>query len=78
MYAKMGQWKDVVRLRKMMKEREVAKFSAWSFVEIDGKVHKFVADDKSHPHSRYVYRVLGQLKRVLESSSIGNNGVFLV
>ncbi|KAM1302148.1 hypothetical protein ACFX2H_013101 [Malus domestica] len=35
MYAKMGNWEDVTRLRKMMRDREVVTISAWSFIETD-------------------------------------------
>ncbi|EXB55400.1 hypothetical protein L484_016768 [Morus notabilis] len=72
MYADMGCWEDVMRLRKMMEEREVVKSFAWSFIEVDGVVHKFVADDKSHPKLRSIYRILDQLKRELKSSFITN------
>ncbi|XP_061993755.1 pentatricopeptide repeat-containing protein At5g08510-like [Rosa rugosa] len=60
MYAKMENWEDVLRLRKMMKDREVVSISAWSFIEIDGVVHKFLANDKSHSHSRSIYQTLSQ------------------
>lgn len=72
MYATIGSWKEVSGLRKMMKERDVVTISAWSFIEIGGVVHKFIADDKSHSQSRNIYKVLDQLKRELESSSIYN------
>ncbi|GFS36394.1 similar to SLOW GROWTH 1 [Actinidia rufa] len=61
MYAAMGSWEGVVRLRKMMKERKVDTFPAWSFIEIDGIVHRFLVDDKSHSQSRDIYSLLNQL-----------------
>ncbi|PON79551.1 Pentatricopeptide repeat [Trema orientale] len=70
MYATIGSWEEVMRLRKMMKQRNVVTISAWSFIEISGVLHKFVADDKSHSQSSNIYKVLVQLKRELESSSI--------
>ncbi|XP_062078680.1 pentatricopeptide repeat-containing protein At2g42920, chloroplastic-like [Humulus lupulus] len=73
MYATIGSWEEVIRLRKMMKERDVVTISAWSFIEISGVVHKFVADDKSHSQSRNIYCVLDQLKRELKSSSIAQS-----
>ncbi|KAH0993389.1 hypothetical protein GBA52_004872 [Prunus armeniaca] len=77
MYAEMGNWEDATRIRKMMKDREVVTSSAWSFIEIDGVVHKFVADDKSHSHSRKIYKTLNQLRRDLEGFSIGNDASLL-
>lgn len=70
MYAAMGNWEDVIGLRKMMKDREVGTVSAWSFIEIDGVVHSFKADDKSHSHVRNIYEVLDYLKGELRCSSI--------
>lgn len=78
MYATMGGWEDVMRLRQMMEERDVVKISAWSFIEVDGVVHKFVANDKSHPQLRNVYRVLDQLRKELESSFIISNDALVV
>ncbi|KAG5563681.1 hypothetical protein RHGRI_000023 [Rhododendron griersonianum] len=65
MYAAMGIWEAVLRLRKIMKERKVDTVAAWSFVEIDGGVHKFVVDDKSHSQSSDIYRLLNQLNKEL-------------
>ncbi|PRQ60396.1 putative pentatricopeptide [Rosa chinensis] len=77
MYAKMENWEDVLRLRKMMKDREVVSISAWSFIEIDGVVHKFLANDKSHSHSRSIYQTLSQLRKELESFSNANDSLLL-
>ncbi|KAL5769199.1 hypothetical protein ACOSP7_015756 [Xanthoceras sorbifolium] len=72
-YATMGCWEDVIRLRKLMKEREVNTVSAWSFIEIDGWVHKFLVNDQSHCHWRGIYRVLNLLRKELEGLSIVND-----
>ncbi|KAK1578422.1 hypothetical protein Q3G72_030181 [Acer saccharum] len=69
-YATMGCWEDVIRLRKLMKKREVITVSAWSFIEIDGEVHKFLVNDKSHFHLRGIYKVLNLLRKELEGFSV--------
>ncbi|XAR69739.1 hypothetical protein NMG60_11001444 [Bertholletia excelsa] len=61
MYAATGRWDEVVKLRKMMKERQVNTFPGWSFIEIDGIVHRFVVDDDSHSQSRDIFTLLNQL-----------------
>ncbi|KAK2981979.1 hypothetical protein RJ640_007571 [Escallonia rubra] len=68
MYATKGSWEGVMRLRKMMKDRQVATMAAWSFIEIDGIVHRFIVDDKSHSQSGNIYKMLIQLNMELVSS----------
>ncbi|XP_050219507.1 pentatricopeptide repeat-containing protein At5g48910-like [Mercurialis annua] len=76
MYAAKGSWEEVFRLRKRMKERGVVTSSGWSFVEIGGIVHKFVADDKSHSHFGDIYKFLNQLNEQLHCFSIVENAYF--
>ena len=73
MYATMGNWEGVMRLRKMMKERGVVTVPAWSFIEINGVVHKFLVDDKCHPQWRYINGVLNQLGRELDAFNVMND-----
>ncbi|KAF8379305.1 hypothetical protein HHK36_028738 [Tetracentron sinense] len=48
-YAGLGMWKDVSRVRTMMKERDVHKVPGCSWIELEGIVHEFFVGDKSHP-----------------------------
>ncbi|XP_028094768.1 pentatricopeptide repeat-containing protein At5g66520-like isoform X1 [Camellia sinensis] len=64
MYAAMGSWEGVVRLRKMMKDKKVDILPAWSFIEIDGIVHRFVVDDKSHSQSSDICSLLNHVIRI--------------
>ncbi|XP_043720769.1 pentatricopeptide repeat-containing protein At5g66520-like [Telopea speciosissima] len=65
MYATMGRWEDVVRLRRMMKDRGVTTYTGWSFIDINGVVHKFQVDDRSHSQSRAIYELLNLLNTEL-------------
>ncbi|KAI5403039.1 hypothetical protein KIW84_050585, partial [Lathyrus oleraceus] len=69
MYANMGKWEGVSEVRKMMKDRGVVIVSAWSFIEIDQTIHKFVADDKCCLNSGEIYEVLSDLGRKVEEFS---------
>ena len=37
-------------------------------VEIDNEVHKFVAEDRTHPETEIVYEELGQLIKKLQEA----------
>ncbi|XP_077240118.1 pentatricopeptide repeat (PPR-like) superfamily protein [Tasmannia lanceolata] len=50
-YASVGSWSDVARVRKMMRNSCVNKIPGCSWIEICGKVHTFVSSDKSHTHA---------------------------
>ncbi|OAY65521.1 pentatricopeptide repeat-containing protein At2g13600 [Ananas comosus] len=69
MYARMGRWADVVRLRRRMKERGVAKQPGCSWIEISRKVHVFLVRDKRHPCRKDIYGILRILK--LQMKMIG-------
>lgn len=58
MYASMGRWEGVSKVRKLMKDRRVLVISGWSFIEIDQTIHKFVAHDKCCSYSGEIYEVL--------------------
>ncbi|XP_024963372.1 pentatricopeptide repeat-containing protein At5g06540-like [Cynara cardunculus var. scolymus] len=63
MYADIGSWESVIRLRNMMADRKVATAPGWSFIEVDGIVHKFFVDDQCHPRARDLHEVLQVLNK---------------
>nr|AKH05195.1 chlororespiratory reduction 4 [Pelargonium myrrhifolium] len=50
MYAGSGMWSNVNSVRTLMKERNLKKTPGCSWIEIEGIVHEFLVQDKSHPH----------------------------
>ncbi|XP_057868859.1 pentatricopeptide repeat-containing protein At2g22070 [Cryptomeria japonica] len=60
-YAANGKWDDVAKVRKIMKERGIAKKPGWSWIEIKNRVHAFIAGDRSHPQTQEIYETLGRL-----------------
>lgn len=60
-YADAGLWGDVRDIRDLMKSRNVQKLSAYSWIELDGEVHKFLVQDTYHPKSAEIYDVVDGL-----------------
>ena len=58
-YAAAGMWREVTRVRGLMKEQGVKKQPAYSWMEIENKVHFFSGDDASHPE---IHRIQLELK----------------
>ncbi|KAK9055029.1 hypothetical protein SSX86_026108 [Deinandra increscens subsp. villosa] len=73
MYAANGRWKDVAAMRSIMNSSKIKKFAAFSWVEIDGKVHKFVSEDRNHPESEAIYLELNRIVRKLLKSGFTPN-----
>ncbi|XVF06097.1 hypothetical protein REPUB_Repub06bG0018600 [Reevesia pubescens] len=61
MYSFRGKWKDRARTIKRMKEMGVVKETGISWIEIEKKVHSFVAQDGIHPQAEVIYGVLEEL-----------------
>ncbi|XP_019439277.1 PREDICTED: pentatricopeptide repeat-containing protein At5g66520-like [Lupinus angustifolius] len=57
-YAKARKWEDVVRVRRLMTEKITNKVAAWSLIEVQGRVHRFVAGDREHEHASDIYKML--------------------
>ncbi|XP_043706039.1 pentatricopeptide repeat-containing protein At5g56310 [Telopea speciosissima] len=60
-YAALGRWNEVGMVRKDMRDKGVKKIPGGSSIEMNNKVHDFVAGDKSHPQSARIYEVLYQI-----------------
>lgn len=65
-YAALGKWELVEKVRHLMDERHVRKERAISWIEIDHKVHAFTVSDRLHPLKESIYSVLEQLADQME------------
>ncbi|XP_057958911.1 pentatricopeptide repeat-containing protein At1g08070, chloroplastic-like [Malania oleifera] len=54
-YASVGRWKDVDRVRRLVKEKGIKKPSGCSWIEVAGAVHRFVVEDALHVKSDEIY-----------------------
>nr|XP_043612370.1 pentatricopeptide repeat-containing protein At3g62890-like [Erigeron canadensis] len=73
MYAANGRWKDVEIMRSLMNRKNIKKFAAFSWVEVDGKVYKFVSEDRSHPEREAIYHELNRLVRKVFTAGYSPN-----
>lgn len=73
-YAALGRWESVEKVRQLMNERQVKKERAVSWIDIENKVHSFTVSDQLHPLKEAIYSVLVQLADHMEEevASINN------
>ncbi|GJN37196.1 hypothetical protein PR202_gb26124 [Eleusine coracana subsp. coracana] len=72
---KVGMWKDVERMRVLVKTRGIEKPPGYSSVELKGKIHLFYVGDKSHPQHSKIYAYLEKLlERMQEAGYVPNTG----
>ncbi|XAR62736.1 hypothetical protein NMG60_11017597 [Bertholletia excelsa] len=66
MYAELRRWRDVMKVRKLMRQQGVVKQPGCSWIEIQSQVHIFMVKDKRHPEKIEIYQLLktltGQMK----------------
>ncbi|XP_047086778.1 pentatricopeptide repeat-containing protein At3g26782, mitochondrial-like [Lolium rigidum] len=67
-YAEAGLWKDVERMRVMVKARGIEKPPGYSSVELKGKTHVFYVGDKIHPQHKEIYSYLGKLLETIQEA----------
>lgn len=72
MYAAVGRWEGVAKVRRRMKERGVPIDSGWSSIGMGGVVHRFLVDDRKHPQLQEIYAMLHEVNKELDSSSLEN------
>ncbi|GMP29780.1 hypothetical protein CsSME_00004746 [Camellia sinensis var. sinensis] len=68
-YADVGRWKDVERMRILMKNHGLVKPPGFSLVEVKGGVHVFLVGDREHPQHEKIYKYLEEL--TLKMQEIG-------
>ncbi|KAK0606900.1 hypothetical protein LWI29_005927 [Acer saccharum] len=61
MYAKAGRWKDVARIRSLMKHSGIKKKPGCSWVQGKKSTTTFFVGDRTHPESQKIYEILADL-----------------
>ncbi|KAF8377115.1 hypothetical protein HHK36_030488 [Tetracentron sinense] len=60
-YAAHERWDDVGRVREAMRNRDVKKVPGFSFIEVEGVIHKFLNGDQSHSNWREIYSKIDEI-----------------
>ncbi|KAI8535622.1 hypothetical protein RHMOL_Rhmol10G0188500 [Rhododendron molle] len=60
-YAELRRWRDVMRVRKLMRQQGVVKQPGCSWIEIHSQMHVFMVKDKRHPQKKEIYLLLKTL-----------------
>lgn len=66
MYAAAGMWENVAKVRKVMESRGIRKEQGCTWIEVAGKVHTFVVEDRSHPLVGEIYAELARLMNAIK------------
>lgn len=71
-YASAGRWDGVAAIRTLMKGNQVTKYPGRSIVQVNGKCHTFMVEDRYHHEGLLIYEALDglalQMKEELDSS----------
>jgi pentatricopeptide repeat protein len=60
-YASLGDWDAVSRVRLKMKELNIRKDPGCSWITIGEKIHEFLVEDKTHPRQKEIYCMLSDI-----------------
>lgn len=66
MYSRAGKWEEVAKIRKLMRDRGVKKKPGCSWIEVNKRVHVFVAEESSHPMIKEIHEYLGEMSRKIK------------
>ncbi|XP_052151945.1 pentatricopeptide repeat-containing protein At2g13600-like [Oryza glaberrima] len=60
-YAKLGKWEDVVKVRTRLRSINAKKEPGCSWIEVKDMVHVFLVEDRNHPEREEIYLMLEDL-----------------
>ncbi|PRQ43988.1 putative tetratricopeptide-like helical domain, DYW domain-containing protein [Rosa chinensis] len=71
-YSDANNLEGVLKVRVMMKERQLKKEPGCSYVECKGRVHVFLAGDRSHCQTEDIYSILEELENLAREPGASN------
>ncbi|KAF7148074.1 hypothetical protein RHSIM_Rhsim03G0180000 [Rhododendron simsii] len=69
-YAKLGRWNGVSRMRKLMRSKSMKKTPGGSVIEVNNVAEKFISGDRCNPYTEVIYWILELL--ALHQSGYGD------
>ncbi|KAG0471554.1 hypothetical protein HPP92_016100 [Vanilla planifolia] len=69
-HADEGRWEEALQVRESMDGKGVFKQPGYSWIELENKVHVFIAGDCSHPRSFEICSLLDSLNRLIRGSHL--------
>ncbi|XP_057826485.2 pentatricopeptide repeat-containing protein At1g09410, mitochondrial-like [Cryptomeria japonica] len=67
-FAEMGRWDDVQKVRRLMKDRGIKKMPGCSWIEVNKMVHAFCVGDRSHSQTHEIYATLEKLSQEMKAA----------
>eukprot|EP01018_Ginkgo_biloba_P030463 Gb_36435 [translate_table: standard] len=78
MYADVGRWDGVAKVRAKMKSRGLKKKPGCSWIEVNNRVHTFIVGDTSYPQSGKIHEVLESLDKQIVAAGYVPNTRFVL
>ena len=66
-YASVGNYEGVAKVRSLMKEKTIVKEPGVSAIEVDDRVHEFRAGDRNHLQSKQIYTMVRKMSERIKS-----------
>ncbi|GAB4843583.1 hypothetical protein Ancab_013548 [Ancistrocladus abbreviatus] len=73
-YANSGRWQDALKVRNLMRDKKVQKMAAYSWIELEDRMHKFLVSDYFHPKSGDTTSPLQFLRDITSVAHWSKNG----
>ncbi|XP_057859760.2 pentatricopeptide repeat-containing protein At4g02750 isoform X2 [Cryptomeria japonica] len=67
-YAAVGKWDEVAKVRKLMRDSGVRKEAGYSWIEVKKKVHYFMVGDPANPQMEEIYAELAKLTEEMKKA----------
>ncbi|KAL6180137.1 hypothetical protein ACLB2K_046804 [Fragaria x ananassa] len=68
MYSAAGRWEDAARIRRLMKSKGILKEPGCSWIEMNGQVHTFMSEDRSHSWTTEVYSKIDEIMMFIKDA----------